>query len=280
MQIVLLQYADQRSADIVAPMSALSREQFIEEILRIVPDRFPLVKLARGEQAFSMRINGQVVPLEDLYRAMAALNPREMRRQIDRWVVELLRIAEGTPDRGGSFKELRERILPMVLSEASAQTEHRQTLSQPVVPGLRVAYAIDSDRSITYISKAQVEAWGVDADQLHDAAITNLVARSEAMQAQVAEDESGQTNFILFQASDGYDASRLLLPTLHDRLREHLGSPFAAAIPNRDILICFRDVPENTGQVQSQVKEDFRKMPHQVTDMLFLVTADGIAPWA
>ena len=90
--------------------------------------------------------------------------------------------------------------------------------------------------------------------------------------------KNGQVNLILFQTMDGYDASRVLLPTLHDRLREHLGSPFAAGIPNRDILLCFRDDEETVGRLAKQIAEDYQRMPHQVTDRLLLITQDGIAP--
>lgn len=259
-------------------MSALTREQFIEQILKIVPDRFPLVKLARGDEPFSMRVNGHAVSLEHLYRT-TLLNPDDMRIQIERWVVELLRATEGSPDVHAGFEELKDRIFPMVLCEKMAKDAHRHTLTEPLVPGLRVAYAIDSDRTIAYIPRAQFKSWDIHVDDLHEAAIDNLVKRSEEMSAHVAQDEeSGQINFIIFQTSDGYDASRILLPTLHERLREHLGSPFAAAIPNRDMLFCFRNDPAMVDRVKAQVQEDYRRMPHQVSDKLFLITADGIAP--
>ena len=77
---------------------------------------------------------------------------------------------------------------------------------------------------------------------------------------------------------DGFDASRILLPTLHERLREHLGSPFVAGIPNRDILLCFRNDDETIDRLRDQIKHDYQSMPHQVTDKLMLVTPDGIAP--
>ena len=76
---------------------------------------------------------------------------------------------------------------------------------------------------------------------------------------------------------DGYDASRILLPTLHERLKEHLGSPFAAGVPNRDILLCFRDDEETVGRLQAQIARDYKTMPHQVTDRLLLITPDGLA---
>jgi uncharacterized protein YtpQ (UPF0354 family) len=267
-------------------MSALTREQFVEHVLKMVPEKFPLVKLSRGEAPFSMRVNGHVVSLENIYR-MAVLRPEEMRHNIERWVVELLRAAEGSPDRTGSFDELRERILPMVLPERAGKQPregndeeddpHRGVVSQPLVEGLYVAYAIDSDRTIAYIPQAHFDTWGVTLDDLHEAAMENLVRRSETMSAHAAQDEEGKINLILFQTMDGYDASRLLLPTLHERLREHLGSPFAAGIPNRDILLCFRNDEETVGRLKGQIAEDFRNMPHQITEKLVLVTADGIA---
>ena len=229
-------------------MPALTREQFIEEILKVVPQKFPLVKLARGEEVFSLRVNGSTVLIEDLYRR-SLLQPNGIRQHIERWVVELLRAAEGSPDRMGPFEALKDRILPVVLSDQRADSVHRQTMTEPLVCGLRVGYAVDSDHSMTYVPRALFETWKISSDELHETAITNLVARSEAMAAQAAQDDEGRVNLILFQAGDGYDASRILLPTLHDRLREHLGSPFIAAIPNRDILLCFRDDDETVARV-------------------------------
>jgi len=256
-----------------------STPQLVQQVLQVVAERFPLVKVGQGEEPFSMRVNGQMVGLENLYR-LAVLSPEDMRQQIERWVVELLRANEGLPQGTGTFDEFHDRILPMVLSDQLSDTVHRETLTQPLVPGLRIAYAIDSDRSIAYIPRMLVKQWGVSVEELHDTALENLVSRSEAMSAQVAQDESGRVDFIVFQTGDGYDASRILLPTLHERLREHIGSPFVAGIPNRDILLCFRNDPPTVERVRAQVVEDHKRMPHQVSDQLFLITADGIAPLA
>src|SRR5206468_6093518 len=96
-------------------------------------------------------------------------------------------------------------------------------------------------------------------DELHETALNNLITRSESMAAHAAQDEDGKINLILFQTMDGYDASRILLPTLHERLREHLGSPFAAGIPNRDILLCFRNDDETVARLREQIADDYRK---------------------
>jgi hypothetical protein len=255
-------------------MAELSREQFIEKLITHVRDKFPLVKLARGEEPFSVRLNGQLAGLENLYRA-TLIQPEQLEHSVDRWVVELLRASEGSPDRSAAFETVKDRVHPMILATRDLRPE--AAVSQPLVDGLVVAYAIDSDRTIAYISRSMFEGWGISIDDLHETAIANLVARSESLAAQAAQDEQGQVTLILFQSMDGYDASRVLLPALHEKLRPHLGSPFVAAIPNRDILICFRDDPDTVSRLRDQISQDYQNMPHRVTESLLLVTRDGIA---
>src|SRR5918911_1329206 len=153
-------------------MAALSREQFIEQVLQYVKEKFPLVKISRGAEPFSMLVNGHLASMENVYR-MAVLQPGEMRHHIERWVVELVRAAEGTPDRTGSFDELRDRILPMIVTDG--EKDQRTMITEPLIEGLAVAYAIDSDRTIAYIPQPQFIEWKIDRETLHAAAIENLI---------------------------------------------------------------------------------------------------------
>jgi uncharacterized protein YtpQ (UPF0354 family) len=258
-------------------MSELSREQFTEQVITVVKAKFPLVKIARAEASFSLKINGHVASLENLFR-IVALRPDDAQHQIERWAVELIRAGEGTPDADASFDELKERILPMVIANPPEGPDASPVYTQPLIEGLHIAYAVDNDRTINYILRSTVTRWNVDPETLHDVAIENLIARSESINAHAAQDEDGSISLILFQTMDGFDASRLLLPTLHDRLREHLGSPFVAGIPNRDILLCFRNDEATTDRLREQIQRDYLSMPHQVTDRLILITPDGIAP--
>ena len=260
-------------------MAELSRQQFIDRVLKVVRQRFPLVKIAKARaRSFSLQINGQVAPLENLYR-ISTLHPEGIQHHIERWMVELLRAGEGLPDRSGLFDELSDRILPMILSADSRDVSLEQIITTPWIDGLHVGYAIDHDRTIAYVSHQQFADWHVDLEQLHETAMKNLSARSDGIEVHASQDDDGAVNLVLFQTMDGYDASRALLPSLHDRLRGHLGSPFAAGIPNRDILICFRDEADLIRRVRYQVAADYRSMPHQVSDRLLLITPDGVAPY-
>jgi hypothetical protein len=256
-------------------MAELNREQFAQEVIEIVRKRFPLAKIARAPEPFAMRLNGRVVTLESLYRSYM-LRPDTMEYQVQRWIVELIRADEGAPDRDAPFGELSERIMPIVVN-ADRPALHAGILTQPIVEGLNISYVIDGDKTIAHIPTGQLERWDIDLEKLHETAMENLMQRSENIAAEAAQDEEGRVNFLLFQTGDGYDSSRILLPNLHERLREHLGSPFLAAIPNRDILLCFRMGTDSVDRIRKQVAEDYQKMPHQVTDKLFIVTPDGLA---
>jgi uncharacterized protein YtpQ (UPF0354 family) len=258
-------------------MAAPTREHFPAQVVEIVSAKFPLVKISACEQPFSVKVNGHVASLENLYR-LSALRPDEVKHHVERWMVELLRASEGSPDQVASFDEIKERIFPMILSDSAAELDPASMVTQSLVDGLVIAYAVDNDRTIAYIPRRHFESWKVTPEALHETALANLVRESETLSAQAAQDEDGSINLILFQTMDGYDAARILLPTLHDRLREHLGSPFVAGIPNRDILLCFRNDEPTVERLRQQIAEDNRQMPHPVTPRLLLITADGIAP--
>lgn len=259
-------------------MGATSREQFVQQVLDVMHSKFPVAKVARAGEPFTVHINGQSAPLENLYRS-CSLQPERTNEFIEQWVLEIVRAGEGLPDQHAKYEELSDRILPMVVPEDARTRPGEQVLSQPLVPGLMVTYAVDNPRSLMYISEATRKRWNVDPEALHEQAIENLVSRSHSIAAHAAQDPDGSINLILFQTMDGFDASRLLLPTLHERLREHLGSPFLAGVPNRDILLCFRDDAETIDRVRKQIEHDHQEMPHPVTNLLLQVTADGIAPY-
>lgn len=254
-------------------MSQPSREQFLSHVITHVKTKFPLVDIAKS-QDFAVSVNGNTASLENLYRIIL-LQPERVDRHIDRWMVELLRAAEGSPDQSAKFDEVKSRVMPMVLTENATDKEGAM-ISQSLLPGLRVVYALDNDRTIAYIPQQIFDSWGITLDQLHETAIENLVDRSREIGGQAAQDEDGTINLVILQTLDGYDASRLLLPSLHERLKRFLGSPFAAGIPNRDILLCFRNDPEMVDRLEKQIASDYKEMPHQISNKVFLVTPDGI----
>ncbi len=259
-------------------MSEATRDQFARQVISLVRKRFPLVKIARAPEPFSMKLNGRTSSLENLYR-ISLLRPAEVEHHVHRWAIEMIRAAEGTPDEGASFSDLENRVMPIVIAADADMLNEQGLAAQTVVDGLAVSYVVDGDRTIAHITVAQLARWQVDIADLHEKSMENLAKTSQELAAHVAADEAGAAGFILLQNEDGYDSSRLLLPTLHERLRQHLGSPFLAAVPTRDLLVCFREQEQTINGLMPQIQEDYRTRPNQVSNQVYMVTADGIANW-
>jgi len=187
-------------------MSSPTRDEFVAQVIETVHKRFPLLTITAADEDFAVRIKpkkdrgqGHLASLENLYR-MTALDPKDVTHHIERWAVELLRASEGHPDEDGPFEGLKERIMPMILPAQFCDEAYDTVVSQPLIEGLRVAYAIDSDRTISYIAKKLFDAWEISLDDLHEQAIDNLVTRSEEMHANVAQDDAGNITLIILSA--------------------------------------------------------------------------------
>ena len=83
--------------------------------------------------------------------------------------------------------------------------------------------------------------------------------------------------FRSIHTGDNLEASRILHPDLHRLFRKPLGSPFLAAIPNRDTLVAFTEAEELHTHIEGRVREDHDQSAYPISRRLFLVTADGVA---
>src|ERR1041384_7555434 len=147
-------------------MPQRSRVDFLEDVVQLVSKRFPLIKLERSAEDFSLRLNGHWISLENLYRA-AGDRQDLLESTVDRWVIELLRAAEGSPDLKAPLEEVRDRILPMILPAGAREEDDDSTMRQMLLAGLNVGYVIDAPHSMAHISRQRARQWGVDIDDLH-----------------------------------------------------------------------------------------------------------------
>ena len=77
---------------------------------------------------------------------------------------------------------------------------------------------------------------------------------------------------------DGYDAARILLGSLHQRLAPELQGDFYVATPARAMFLAFTCAPsEFVARLGERVLLDYKRMPYPITDSFFFVTRDGVA---
>ncbi|MCA9300226.1 MAG: hypothetical protein KDA28_14230, partial [Phycisphaerales bacterium] len=76
----------------------------------------------------------------------------------------------------------------------------------------------------------------------------------------------------------GYDAARLLLSSLFERLAPELDGDFYVATPARDMFVAMSgEPPEFVERLRQRVAQDYERLPYPISSDLFYVTRDGVA---
>ena len=92
-------------------------------------------------------------------------------------------------------------------------------------------------------------------------------------EVQIVESKEGGRAAIISQ-HDGYDAARLLLSGLHNRLASQLGRNFYVATPARDMFVGLSASPEPfIHRLRDRVQQDFRRLPYPISPHFFLSRA-------
>src|SRR5690606_35857472 len=99
------------------------------------------------------------------------------------------------------------------------------------------------------------------------------------MQLQALADADGTPRAVIVASGDSYDASRLMLPELYNKLSEVLGPNLLVGVPNRDFMIVLtEDDHELVENVSNQVKIDGETRPYSISGKLYRLTKDGVQP--
>jgi uncharacterized protein YtpQ (UPF0354 family) len=154
------------------------------------------------------------------------------------------------------LNEVQERKLPMLVYQA-------------FLADLIITYVIDEPGSVAYINEDHLERWGIAEHELHDRALANLAERT-ATRSDYTATGVGPQRIVVYNTQDGFDATRLLLPSLLDQWRSQFPSIMVIGVPNRDFLIAFSDSDRNVlASVAAQIQADSLQREHGLTDQLF-----------
>lgn len=113
--------------------------------------------------------------------------------------------------------------------------------SQPIVDegpcGIPVVYALHASGFDVIVNGDHLLSWGIDAPVVQDAAMANLAAWSAG--AAWTDEVSGERRLISSDTGEGWDAARILLPDVLDRLWRELSGAgrVLVGVPERHLLI-------------------------------------------
>jgi uncharacterized protein DUF1444 len=120
---------------------------------------------------------------------------------------------------------------------AEANRSHSQPLLDEGPCDIPVVYALNAGSFDVIVNGDHLLSWGVQPSDVQDAAMRNLASWSET--AAWTDEVSGERRLLSSDTGDGWDAARILLPEVIDRLSRDLGSVgrVLVGLPERHLLI-------------------------------------------
>ena len=250
-------------------------EAFGEQILAIIQRHWP-DREATLTGPFDLVVDGRHLGLENVYR-MVLGDPERGTDIVEDYLEKIL---EGDEIGTGMlpWELARQRIMPRIQPESIfRQLDREQVAHVPWVNGTVIVFVLDMPQVTVSLTVEQTLRWGVDMEQLDEIARKNLERYSPDLRIQLIESRDGGRAAILNEY-DGYDAARLLLGRLHERLAPELDGDFLVATPARDMFVAMTaDPPEFVDRLRERAAQDYRRLPYPITRDLFVVTRDGVA---
>jgi hypothetical protein len=126
------------------------------------------------------------------------------------------------------------------IDEAALSADASRSHSQPLIDegpcGLVVVYGLHAGGFDVIVNGDHVLSWGIPVAQIQEAALRNLAAWSAG--AAWTDEVSGERRLISSDTGDGWDASRILLPEVIDRLSSELrgAGRVLIGLPERHLL--------------------------------------------
>ena len=250
-------------------------EAFGEQVAKMLERCFP-DREAELVGPMDLLVGGRHLGLENLYRLVL----REPARGTEIVQDYLEKILEGDSmlNLPLPLQVARSKIMPRIQPiSVFDRLDREQVAHVPYVNDTVIVFVIDLPEVTVSITTEQMIRWGLQPDDLEAIARANLARYAPELRVRIVESSDGGRAAMVSQ-HDGYDASRLLLTTLHDRLAPQLDGDFLVATPARDCFVAISAGPDPfVARLRDRIGADFRRLPYPITRELFLVTRDGVA---
>lgn len=217
-----------------------TRPDFVQMVLRAL-EKAGVEKVEPIEAEFALKVGdgNSKIFLSNIYSNYCSV-PRNKRFAVLAEFVSGAAAIQSMPAIPSEFAAAKASLMPAIRDEAyfsiirllqrrdGKNDRGLEILTKPLVGGLVVSLAYDTERNITSINRDQFEKWGVSLEEAFAAAKDNLWERTDPGQV------AGQNGVYWSQWGDSYDSSRLLLTEMIYRLSVD-GDP-VAFVPNRNEL--------------------------------------------
>ncbi len=142
------------------------------------------------------------------------------------------------------------------------------------MPGnLELVYVVDAEDGFTVVRPEDVERWGTTVEEVHDVAVNNLLRQTNEEEPLLCE-PSGDQELCGWATSDGYDATRMVVPGLRRQIVREYGGPAVYAVPMDNVFVALPlellDRGDNAERLRARVEQDFQTSETPVSPELFV----------
>lgn len=221
-------------------------------------------------------VNGRRLDLENLLRLVAS-NPERGCEVVEQYLEHLFD-DESLTASALPWDLAKQRIMPRIQPVTIFQHLSRELVAHAsYVNDTVVVFVIDMPYMTVSVTTEQMIRWGLSIEELEEVARQNLRRYTPELEIRAMDAAEGG-HALLLTNQDGYDASRLLLDSLFERLAPEMGGDFLVATPSRDMFLALTPKPDSfVERVRLRVDQDFHRLPYPITNRLFYVTRDGVA---
>jgi uncharacterized protein YtpQ (UPF0354 family) len=250
-------------------------EAFAEQVAHMLKEKQPefSIDLVGPRE---LLVNGRRLDLENLFR-MVNHEPHRGQEIVVHYLDQLF-AGDAAQLAAMTLDFARHRIMPRIQPESIFEHLSREQVAHvPFVNDTVIVFVTDLPNMTVSITTEQLVRWKLDADEMELIAKKNLDDYAPDLEIQLVESKEGGRAAILSQ-HDGYDAARLLLSGLYDRLASQLGGDFLVATPARDMFVALSPRPDPfVNRLRTRVEHDFKRLPYPISCDFFYVTRDGVA---
>jgi len=175
-------------------------------------------------------------------------------------------------------EQLLPQLVPAALMEGSALGA-RDLVAIRHLGDIAVAFVIDEPDRYTYVHRGLIRKWKIADTDLLGVALRNLSLYSQLNPP--SRIGRGKRLNLVWEAYDGYDASRLLLTRQLCEAAVHVQGNPIIAVPHRDYMVMFGDRdPAFVEEMAERIFEEYSYHRYPISGQLYTLSHGALTPYS
>lgn len=251
------------------------RYLFMQRLLAAFPS---LVLLTDEDDCIAAQVGEHTctLHLEALYRRC-----HEFPYQADLFIRETIQaLQQACEESGGLPTDWQTRIMAQLLRVDAAPAP--DIVRQPVIDSLAVGYMVEEESTLRWVTQQDLDVSGVTVAELHPYALRNLERSCNMLVIETLPPQpDGDDRVLRFTTHDGFDATRMLLPSFYQRFAPRFGDEdLLVGIPTRDTLIMVAALDHSHANLLSwRAGSEYTQHAYPLYDNLLRITENGLELW-